>query len=987
MKKRLLIIFIFSLKLSSLLYAQCDPVGIVTSSESTFNTSGTTSSHSYQLRPASNRLLVVGVGGEDNNGDNNVTGVTYGGIPMNAATDLAEHTQNGATSVFARFFYLAESDLAGLGIGNHNIVVTNNGNVGDFALNVMLLENVDQTALILDNASDNETDDNVDIDLTANATTDFIVAMNIHGDAGNNVTVTGATESFDVNAGNFRNILAANSTPNVGSNQIVSDNGNTNVQNVMVGFVVSQATCGYSCDPVGIVTSSESTFNTSGTTSSHSYQLRPASNRLLVVGVGGEDNNGDNNVTGVTYGGIPMNAATDLAEHTQNGATSVFARFFYLAESDLAGLGIGNHNIVVTNNGNVGDFALNVMLLENVDQTALILDNASDNETDDNVDIDLTANATTDFIVAMNIHGDAGNNVTVTGAIESFDVNAGNFRNILAANSTPNVGSNQIVSDNGNTNVQNVMVGFVVAAHCSTCPDVVISGAPSSVSTIAAFNVTFEFDTDVTDFVIGDITVGNGTASNFVAVDGNTYTADITPTGSGNITIDVNADVVTDCNNSATTVTVSYSIDNGCGPASSVSGSVFSVDSDNTGTVTTIGAYQLFSGERRLLVIGVSGEDDTGFHNVTDITYGGIAMTAASPLAEAFDGSRNNYTQFFYLDELALSALTDGVSYDIIVTNNGTVTNFAVVVITLEGVNQTNPIYDNDSATGDTNNLSVSLSAETDEDFMLVMGSHGNENAFTNGAYGTTEEVDDQGSGATYRFGLASKASPIVGTDNNQIGMTTSGSNRFAITAITVSPASADINCSIILPVSLVSFSTSLIDNKTHLNWTTASEFNNDYFELQKSKNGLDWEVFSKVNGAGSSNQLINYSYVDNYPYSGTTYYRLRQVDYDGKHEYSNVRTVTLDSHNRRGNIIVYPNPTSGDDIHIALDGLDAGDVEYISMVDILGRMVYEKSFQNNVESDLALVFDKKLISGQYILNVYFKDGSSQKLHVLVQDR
>ena len=87
-------------------------------------------------------------------------------------------------------------------------------------------------------------------------------------------------------------------------------------------------------------------------------------------------------------------------------------------------------------------------------------------------------------------------------------------------------------------------------------PTVDIQGEPAAVNNTTAYNVTFEFSETVTGFVIGDITVGNGAASNFIAVDGNTYTADITPSGAGDITIDVAANVAVDAasnNNTAAT--------------------------------------------------------------------------------------------------------------------------------------------------------------------------------------------------------------------------------------------------------------------------------------------------------------------------------------------------------------------------------------------------------------------------------------------------
>jgi hypothetical protein len=95
-------------------------------------------------------------------------------------------------------------------------------------------------------------------------------------------------------------------------------------------------------------------------------------------------------------------------------------------------------------------------------------------------------------------------------------------------------------------------------------PTVAIQNAPTSHDNSTSFNITFEFSEDVTGFVVGDITVGNGSASNFVAVDANTYTADITPSGSLNVTIDVAASVAIDSasngNAAATQVTVKGSI-------------------------------------------------------------------------------------------------------------------------------------------------------------------------------------------------------------------------------------------------------------------------------------------------------------------------------------------------------------------------------------------------------------------------------------------
>ena len=85
-----------------------------------------------------------------------------------------------------------------------------------------------------------------------------------------------------------------------------------------------------------------------------------------------------------------------------------------------------------------------------------------------------------------------------------------------------------------------------------------------TVTTTTAFNVTFEFSEAVAGFVLADIDVTNGSASNFVGIDGNTYTADITPSGAGNVTINVGAAVVQDSagNDNAAAIPVTVTYDN-----------------------------------------------------------------------------------------------------------------------------------------------------------------------------------------------------------------------------------------------------------------------------------------------------------------------------------------------------------------------------------------------------------------------------------------
>lgn len=133
-------------------------------------------------------------------------------------------------------------------------------------------------------------------------------------------------------------------------------------------------------------------------------------------------------------------------------------------------------------------------------------------------------------------NGSASNFVVVDGSTYTADITPSGVGNITVDIAA---GVAQDASGNTNTAASQMLITFD-----NITPTANIQDEPSVVNSTAAFSVTIQFSEDVTGFVIGDITVGNGSVSNFVAVDGNTYTADITPSGAGDVTIDIAAGVV-----------------------------------------------------------------------------------------------------------------------------------------------------------------------------------------------------------------------------------------------------------------------------------------------------------------------------------------------------------------------------------------------------------------------------------------------------------
>jgi len=101
-----------------------------------------------------------------------------------------------------------------------------------------------------------------------------------------------------------------------------------------------------------------------------------------------------------------------------------------------------------------------------------------------------------------------------------------------------------------------------------------------------------------------------------------------------------------------------------------------------------------------------------------------------------------------------------------------------------------------------------------------------------------------------------------------------------------------NIDCMTVLPIELVYFDGFVSEDKSVLLWTTFSELNNDYFTIERSQDGYDWEVIGTVDGAGNSSSVIDYRFFDNHPHDGVNYYKLKQTDYDGRFEYFDIISV-----------------------------------------------------------------------------------------------
>ncbi|HNS42850.1 MAG TPA: T9SS type A sorting domain-containing protein, partial [Taishania sp.] len=165
------------------------------------------------------------------------------------------------------------------------------------------------------------------------------------------------------------------------------------------------------------------------------------------------------------------------------------------------------------------------------------------------------------------------------------------------------------------------------------------------------------------------------------------------------------------------------------------------------------------------------------------------------------------------------------------------------------------------------------------------------------------------------------------------------------------------------LGVELLDFKATLKNTDVLLNWSTASELNNDYFELQYTHDGVNWEVVDKVKGKGTTHTLNNYSYVHYRPFgqSNTLYYRLKQVDFDGAFDYSPIRSVAL---NNGEGYVVYPNPATN---VLYVSGKGAFNYQ---MLDASGKVVAEGASSGQDEISLF-----QLNPGVYMLEITDDQG------------
>ncbi|MEJ8802175.1 cadherin domain-containing protein [Pontibacter sp. H249] len=166
------------------------------------------------------------------------------------------------------------------------------------------------------------------------------------------------------------------------------------------------------------------------------------------------------------------------------------------------------------------------------------------------------------------------------------------------------------------------------------------------------------------------------------------------------------------------------------------------------------------------------------------------------------------------------------------------------------------------------------------------------------------------------------------------------------------------------LPVTLIGITAKAELKGVMIYWATAAEINNEYFIVERSLDGRNFSKIGQVRGAGTSSSRIEYNLLDTNSPAGTVYYRLKQVDFGGKYEYSKIVAVDVKKNTNAG-VLLYPNPVT-DFANVDLTALPAGSCT-IRIISMDGRVVKHFTMTSGVLHTIDL---SALATGKYVLQV-----------------
>ncbi|MCC6372936.1 MAG: T9SS type A sorting domain-containing protein [Bacteroidia bacterium] len=182
------------------------------------------------------------------------------------------------------------------------------------------------------------------------------------------------------------------------------------------------------------------------------------------------------------------------------------------------------------------------------------------------------------------------------------------------------------------------------------------------------------------------------------------------------------------------------------------------------------------------------------------------------------------------------------------------------------------------------------------------------------------------------------------------------------------------------LPVELTEFRVAPLGDKAKIMWSTASEINHDWFVVERSEDGINFEEVLKVKGAGNSNIVKSYNETDYEPVLGTSYYRLKHVSTSGESGYSSIVSLDFKKASPDFEIAVIPNPSDGI-INVEISGTTVSNANLL-IHDVSGNLVVSKTIATGHLVNIVKDNGEKLSPGTYVLNI--KVGNETKTQKII---
>ncbi len=183
------------------------------------------------------------------------------------------------------------------------------------------------------------------------------------------------------------------------------------------------------------------------------------------------------------------------------------------------------------------------------------------------------------------------------------------------------------------------------------------------------------------------------------------------------------------------------------------------------------------------------------------------------------------------------------------------------------------------------------------------------------------------------------------------------------------------------LPVTWLSVLAELSNNMVKVVWQTSSEMDNDYFEVERSTNLVDFTTVARVDGQGDTDIVQSYHAYDYEPIYGVAYYRIKQVDFNGEYTYSDL--VRVDYQIENNDCHLYPNPYVSDKLYANIPITYQGQTIHIKLLDVTGKIVTSSDVPFSKVIDLTSLVERKP-QGPYIVQI--EAGSNTSTHLLIKE-